>query len=59
MALLRGRPWAQKALYLPVGWFGLVGPAVVAMAIAMAPASADTRGGGAACDPRQRADNPR
>jgi hypothetical protein len=35
MALLRGRPWAQKALYLVVGWFGLVGPAVAAMAIAM------------------------
>jgi len=35
MALVRGRPWAQKALYLVVGWFGLVGPAVAAMAIAM------------------------
>jgi hypothetical protein len=35
MALLRGRPWAPKALYLVVGWFGLVGPGVAAMAIAM------------------------
>jgi hypothetical protein len=35
MALLRGRPWAEKALYLVVGWFGLVGPAVASMAIAM------------------------
>jgi len=35
IALLRARPWAQKALYLVVGWFGLVGPAVAAMSIAM------------------------
>ena len=33
--LVRGRAWAGKALYLVVGWFGLVGPAVAAMAIAM------------------------
>jgi hypothetical protein len=33
--LVRGTPWAQKALYLVAGWFGLVGPAVAGMAIAM------------------------
>ena len=33
--LVRGASWAQKALYTVVGWFGLVGPAVAAMAIAM------------------------
>ena len=33
--LVRGASWAQKALYAVVGWFGLVGPAVAAMAIAM------------------------
>jgi hypothetical protein len=33
--LPRGAPWARKALYAVVGWFGLVGPAVAAMAIAM------------------------
>ncbi len=35
VGLIRGRLWAQKALYLVVGWFGLVGLAVAAMAIAM------------------------
>lgn len=35
VGLVRGTPWAQRALYLVVGWFGLVGPAVAAMAIAM------------------------
>lgn len=35
VGLARGTPWAQKALYLVVGWFGLVGPAVAAMAISM------------------------
>ena len=35
LGLLRDTPWAQKALYLVVGWFGLVGPAVAAMAITM------------------------
>lgn len=34
-ALVRDRPWASKALYLVVGWFGLVGAAVASMAIAM------------------------
>ena len=34
-AVVRGREWAPKALYLVAGWFGLVGPAVAAMAIAM------------------------
>jgi len=34
-AVLQDRQWAHKALYLVVGWFGLVGPAVAAMAIAM------------------------
>jgi hypothetical protein len=29
------RAWAARALYTVVGWFGLVGPAVAAMAIAM------------------------
>lgn len=33
--LVRGTPWAHKALYIVVGWFGLVGPAVAAMAITM------------------------
>lgn len=36
VGLVRGAPWAQKALAAVVGWFGLVGPAVAAMAIAMA-----------------------
>ena len=35
VGLLRGTRWAQKALYTVVGWFGLVGPAVAAMAITM------------------------
>jgi hypothetical protein len=33
--LIRGARWAPKALYVVVGWFGLVGAAVAAMAIAM------------------------
>jgi hypothetical protein len=33
--LARGAAWAGKALFLVVGWFGLVGPAVAAMAITM------------------------
>jgi hypothetical protein len=33
--LLRGTTWAPKAMYAVVGWFGLVGPAVAGMAIAM------------------------
>jgi hypothetical protein len=33
--LVRGKAWAQRALYAVVGWFGLVGPAVAAMAITM------------------------
>jgi hypothetical protein len=32
--LRTGEAWARKALYTVVGWFGLVGPAVAAMAIA-------------------------
>ena len=35
VGLQRGTRWAQKALYTVVGWFGLVGPAVAAMAITM------------------------
>ena len=35
VGLVRGAPWAYKALYLIVGWFGLVGPAVAAMALTM------------------------
>ena len=35
VGLVRGAPWAQKALCTVVGWFGLVGPAVAGMAIAM------------------------
>ena len=35
VGLVRGFAWAPKALYLVVGWFGLVGPAVAAMAITM------------------------
>jgi hypothetical protein len=35
VALLRRRAWAAKALYAVTGWFGLVGPAVAAMAITM------------------------
>jgi hypothetical protein len=31
----RGHGWGKKALYAVVGWFGLVGPAVAAMAITM------------------------
>jgi len=33
--LVRGSPWAYKALYTVVGWFALVGLAVAAMAITM------------------------
>ncbi len=36
VGLNRRRPWATKALYAVTGWFGLVGPAVAAMAITMA-----------------------
>jgi hypothetical protein len=36
VGLNRRRPWATKALYTAVTWFGLVGPAVAAMAITMA-----------------------
>jgi hypothetical protein len=35
VGLVRGAPWAHKALYTVVGWFALVGPAVAAMAITM------------------------
>jgi hypothetical protein len=35
VGLVRDAPWAQKALYAVAGWFGLVGSAVAAMAIAM------------------------
>jgi hypothetical protein len=35
VGIVRGRRWAKKALYTVVGWFGLVGPAVAAMAITM------------------------
>jgi hypothetical protein len=35
VGLVRGSRWAPKALYTVVGWFGLVGPAVAAMAITM------------------------
>jgi hypothetical protein len=35
IGLVRGADWAARALYLVVGWFGLVGPAVAAMAITM------------------------
>jgi len=35
VGLFRGEPWAQKLTYAVVGWFGLVGVAVAAMAIAM------------------------
>jgi hypothetical protein len=35
VGLVRGAAWAQKALFAVVGWFGLVGPAVAAMAITM------------------------
>ncbi len=35
VGLVRGSGWAQKALFLTAGWFGLVGVAVSAMAIAM------------------------
>jgi hypothetical protein len=33
--VVRGRRWAMRALYLVLGWFGLVGPAVAAMALTM------------------------
>jgi hypothetical protein len=35
VGLVRGRNWARRALYLVVGWFGLVGAAVAAMALTM------------------------
>ncbi len=35
VGLGRGAPWARKALALVVGWFGLVGPAVAAMGLAL------------------------
>lgn len=35
VGVVRGRPWGKKTLYTVVGWFGLVGPAVAAMAITM------------------------
>jgi len=35
VGLVRAKPWAHRALYLVVGWFGLVGPAVAAMAMTM------------------------
>jgi hypothetical protein len=35
VGLVREWRWAQKALYLVVGWFGLVGVAVASMAITM------------------------
>jgi hypothetical protein len=35
VGLARGRRWAKKALYAAIAWFGLVGPAVAAMAITM------------------------
>jgi|tagenome__1003787_1003787.scaffolds.fasta_scaffold20718653_2 hypothetical protein len=35
VGLRRSAEWAPKALYLVGGWFGLVGPAVAAMTIAM------------------------
>ena len=35
VGLVHGSAWAPKAQYLVAGWFGLVGPAVAAMAIAM------------------------
>lgn len=35
VGLVRGARWAPKALYVVVGWFGLVGPAVAAMAFTM------------------------
>jgi hypothetical protein len=35
IGLVRGTPWAHKALYAVVGWFALVGPAVAGMAIMM------------------------
>jgi hypothetical protein len=35
VGLIRGLPWATKALLAVVGWFALVGPAVAAMAITM------------------------
>ena len=36
VGLVRGARWAPKAMYLVAGWFGLVGPAVAAMAVVMA-----------------------
>ncbi len=35
VGLVRETAWAQKAAYTVAGWFGLVGPAVAAMAVAM------------------------
>jgi hypothetical protein len=35
VGLVHGSAWAPKALYLVAGWFGVVGLAVAAMAIAM------------------------
>jgi hypothetical protein len=35
VGLVRGTTWSHKALYTVVGWFGLVGVSVAAMAITM------------------------
>lgn len=35
VGLSRGRDWARRSQYLVGGWFGLVGPAVAAMALVM------------------------
>ena len=35
VGLVRQAPWAHKAMYAVVGWFGLVGPAVAGMSITM------------------------
>ena len=48
VGLVRHAPWAQKALYLVAGWFGLVGPAVAAMAAAMYVNGDPNASGGAA-----------
>jgi len=49
VGLVRGARWAYQALYLVVGWFGLVGPGVAAMAIAMYVNEDPTAPGAGAC----------
>lgn len=48
VGLVRDTAWARKALLLVAGWFGLVGPAVAAMAITMSVNEDPNASGGSA-----------